>query len=451
MLRYMQHAKKLRFHNYLGFGLGDFAFNLFFQGATLFLLFFYTDVLEIEATVAGSIFLIATIWDAISDPLMGYLAGKTRSRWGRYRLYLLLAPIPLGISYVIMFYKPDLSGWHLILWAIIWQILFRTFFTLGNIPYSSLSSEMTLDSNERSKLAAYRMFLGYGGALCVSVFTSTMMSAMGWNPNALGYFKVGIIFAIIAAILFYFCFRNTFEIQRSNHQKNPTIGEALNMLKGNIPFLLLAGFIVLGMSGVVIFYQSLSYYFKYNLGQEGALGQGMLYLFVFLMLSLPLWLQLSLRFGKRNTLISGCVIMLLGSLSFYLNPLISEDVFWIYFHMSVIGIGIGCAAFSFWAMLPDTVEFGEWKSGVRAESILFGLGLFFLKIGLGLGSFILGFLLNGIAYVPNTVQSSDTLTGIHQITTLAMALPALGIIILMLPYRLTAKSHQQILEELQKR
>ncbi|MFK7906003.1 MAG: MFS transporter, partial [Chitinophagales bacterium] len=142
----MQTSKKLSARNYVGFGLGDYAFNLYFQGATLFLLFFYTDILGIEAAMAGSIFLVATIWDAITDPLMGYFAGKTQSSWGRYRPYLLLAPIPLGLSYVFMFYQVSYTGTALILWAAGLQILFRTFFTLGNIPYSSLSSEMTFDS-----------------------------------------------------------------------------------------------------------------------------------------------------------------------------------------------------------------------------------------------------------------------------------------------------------------
>ena len=97
----------MKLKNYIGFGLGDFAFNLFFQGTTLFLFFFYTDILKINATQAGTVFLIATIWDAVTDPMMGFFVGKTRSRFGRYRLYLLLAPIPLGICYTLMFFQPD--------------------------------------------------------------------------------------------------------------------------------------------------------------------------------------------------------------------------------------------------------------------------------------------------------------------------------------------------------
>ncbi|MFT6937605.1 MAG: GPH family glycoside/pentoside/hexuronide:cation symporter, partial [Saprospiraceae bacterium] len=161
----MKKIKNMTTKNYIGFGLGDFAFNLFFQGATLFLFYFYTDILKISGTQAGTIFLIATIWDAVSDPLMGYFVGKTRSRFGRYRIYLLLAPVPLGICYTMMFFQPSFTGWYLVIWVTFIQILYRTFFTIGNIPYSALSSEMTYDSHERSKLAAYRMFLGYAGAM----------------------------------------------------------------------------------------------------------------------------------------------------------------------------------------------------------------------------------------------------------------------------------------------
>lgn len=442
--------RSLKFKHYAAFGLGDFAFNLFFQGTTLFLLFFYTDILNIPATTAGLIFLVATCWDAVSDPLMGYWAGKTRSRWGRYRPYLLFIPIPLGLSYMLMFYQPSFSGTMLIVWVAAMQILFRTFFTIGNIPYSSLSSEMTYQSQERSQLAAYRMFLGYAGAMLVSVGTSYLMSIMGWLPDENGYFYVGMVMSILAACLFVVCFKYTFElpISKVQEQQTASIPATFKMLRHNRPFLLLCGFIMLGMAGVVIFYQSLAYYFKYNLGNEAALGMGMLYLFTCLMLSLPLWFRLSVVQGKRNTLIIGCLVLLLGNLSFYFNSLTADNLIWVYVHMAVIGTGIGCAAFSFWAMLPDTVEYGEWKSGIRAEAILFGLGLFFLKLALGIGSFILGQLLDFYHYTPNVAQSAETLTGLHAIATLAMTLPAIGIIVLMLNYKLTEEVYQGILKEL---
>ncbi|MFK7907482.1 MAG: MFS transporter, partial [Chitinophagales bacterium] len=414
----------------------------------LFLLFFYTDILGIEAAMAGSIFLVATIWDAITDPLMGYFAGKTQSSWGRYRPYLLLAPIPLGLSYVFMFYQVSYTGTALILWAASLQILFRTFFTLGNIPYSSLSSEMTFDSQERSKLAAYRMFLGYAGAMTVSVFTGTLMASMNWLPNENGYFYVGIVFAVLAAVLLIVCFQNTFELPQKMTSKNVSPKAALRMLKQNTPFWQICAFIMLGMAGVVIFYQSLAYYFKYNLQNEAALGQGMLYLFTCLMLSLPFWLQLSGKMGKRNTLMMGCLVIISGSISFYFNSLAQKEIYWTYFHMSIIGVGIGCAAFSFWAMLPDTVEYGEWKSGIRAEAILFGLGLFFLKLSLGLGSFILGILLDSIGYLPNVDQSVEALLGIHTLTTLGIAVSGIGIVLVMWFYPLTSELHGRILEEL---
>ena len=444
----MQASKQLTFRNYVGFGLGDYAFNLYFQGATLFMLYFYTDILGIEATVAGSIFLIATIWDALTDPLMGYFAGKTKSRWGRYRPYLLLAPIPLGLSYMFMFYQVSYTGTALIVWAAFLQILFRSFFTLGNIPYSSLSSEMTFDTQERSKLAAYRMFLGYAGALTVSVFTGSLMTAMNWLPTENGYFYVGIVFALLAGVLFLFCFQNTFELPPKTNTKNVSVKSALQMLQHNRPFWQICGFIMLGMAGVIIFYQSLTYYFKYNLQNEAALGQGMLSMFTCLMLSLPFWLQLSAKVGKRKTLMAGCSVLLLGSISFYFNPLAQTQIYWAYIHMAIIGMGIGCAAFSFWAMLPDTVEYGEWKTGIRAEAILFGLGLFFLKLSLGLGSFILGGLLESIGYVPNVSQAAETLQGIHTIATLGIAVSGMGIMAVMWFYPLTKELHGRIVEEL---
>lgn len=435
---------QMKLKNYIGFGLGDFAFNLFFQGAALFLFFFYTDILEINATQAGTVFLIATIWDAISDPMMGFFAGKTRSRFGRYRLYLLLAPIPLGICYTLMFFQPSFEGWYLIAWVTIIQVLYRTFFTIGNIPYSSLSSEMTQDSQERSKLATYRMFFGYAGAMMVSVLTGKLMIAMNWLPNENGYFKVGIIFSLIALVLFLICYSFTFELSPKEDKPDFKIPDLIKMLTVNIPFWQLCGFITFGMAGVIIFYQSLSYFFKYNLQQETAFGNGMLFLFSCLMISLPFWLKLSTTIGKRKTLITGCLVMIFGGLTFCFNPLLSQNIWWTYAQMGFMGTGIGCAAFAFWAMLPDTVEFGEWKTGVRAEAMIFGLGLFFLKLALGIGSFLLGFLLDFYQYTPNADLSNFTLNGIHYVTTLAMVFPSIIIILIMLNYKLNEDFHAMI-------
>ena len=438
----------MKLKNYIGFGLGDFAFNLFFQGTTLFLFFFYTDILKINATQAGTVFLIATIWDAVTDPMMGFFVGKTRSRFGRYRLYLLLAPIPLGICYTLMFFQPDFTGWYLVAWVTLIQVLYRTFFTIGNIPYSSLSSEMTHDSHERSKLAAYRMFFGYAGAMMVSVLTGKLMVTMNWLPNENGYFKVGIVFSLITLILFLICYSLTFELPQKAEKQHFKVNDLTKMLKSNIPFWQLCGFIMSGMAGVVIFYQSLSYFFKYNLQNEAAFGNGMLFLFSCLMAFLPIWLWLSSKIGKRKTLITGCFVMLIGGLTFCFNPFINNSIWWVYGQMGVMGIGIGCAAFAFWAMLPDTVEFGEWKSGVRAEAVIFGLGLFFLKFALGIGSFILGNLLDYFQYFPDSDLSDFTLNGIHNITTLVMVFPAIVIILIMSNYKLNENVYAEIIEEM---
>jgi GPH family glycoside/pentoside/hexuronide:cation symporter len=438
----------LRLRHYIGFGIGDFAFNLFFQGTALFLLLFYTDVLGIEASLAGTIFLVATIWDAVTDPVMGYLASRTQTRWGRYRPYLLIAALPLGFSYTFMFYQPSLDGIALFYWALLLQLLFRSCFTLGNIPYSSLSSEMTTQSHERSKLAAYRMFLGYAGALAVSYLTLSAMSRLGWDAASDGFFKVGFFFTALATLLLVITYRNTFEVQPSATARNYKLKELVNMLRQNKPFLLLCFYIMAGMAGVIFFYQSLGYFFKYHLQNGDALGTGMLFLFLALMATLPLWLRLSRTRGKRFTLLSGCLWLFFSSLAFYINPLAGSQLSWAYFHMASIGIGIGCAAFSFWAMLPDTVEYGEWKSGVRAEGVLFGLGLFSLKLGLGLGSFILGKLLGHIGYQANILQSHDTLHALHLQTTLSVGIMALCIFLIMVAYPLTTEKHQKIVAEL---
>lgn len=437
----------MKLKNYIGYGLGDFAFNIFFQGTTLFLMFFYTDILKISTVQAGTIFLIATIWDAVSDPLMGYFAGRTQHRFGRYRLFLLVAPIPLGLFYTLMFYQPNWQGWQLLFWVASMQLLYRTFFTIGNIPYSSLSAEITVEAHERSKLAAHRMFFGYAGAMMVSVLTGKLLSQMNWLPNENGYFKVAILFSLFALVLFLVCYKYTFELPQKSAKQDHTLQAIAKMIIANRPFWKLSGFIMVGMAGVVIFYQSLAYFFKYNLKNEAALTNGMLLLFTCLMLFLPFWLWLSGRIGKQKTLLAGCSVLVVGGLTFYINPLLSQNIGWIYTHMSIMGIGIGCAAFSFWAMLPDTVEYGEWSTGIRAEAMIFGLGLFFLKVALGIGSFVLGVLLDYFEYKPDTELSDFSLTGIHLVTTLSMVFAAVIILLIMSSYQLNQPLYNKITQE----
>ncbi len=442
----------LTFANKLAYGLGDFAFNLSFQGAAIFLLIFYTDVLGIKAEQAGLIFLIATIWDAISDPIMGFIANRTNTPWGKYRPYLLFAAVPLGISYVALFYQPDLSYTGIVVYALLTHVLFRTCFTIGNIPYSTLATEMTYNEGERSSLAGFRIFLGMGGALVVGTLTKNLIDYFNQSNDSSAYVTVAMLSAMLAAVIFIISFYYTREQKhRPNQSKSPdfSLWKSLKMVSQNWPFLLLFGYMMLGMGCVAILTQSLNYYFTYQIKNTLAFSTAMFFLQGSMMLSIPLWVVIAQKNSKRNALLLGSFMVIIGSLAFYFEK--NPSLIWINSCLIFIGAGIGCGAFSFWTMLPDTVEFGEWKSGIRAEAVIAGLGLFSLKISLGLGTYILGLLLSNIGYVPNTSQSAETLAGLHSIASITPALAFSGIATIIWFYPINAIYHKRLIAELESR
>lgn len=439
----------LSFSNQLGYGLGDFAFNLSFNGVIFYLYAFYTDTLKVDPILAGTIFLVAGIWDGISDPIMGYFAERTQSRWGKYRPYLLWGGLPLGLSYLLMFYPLTLSGTGLIVFLILTQVLYRSFFTLVNIPYASLAASMTQRPEGRASLATYRMFLAYAGALLVSSTTPLLIAKFEESVSTgQAYFFAAALNAFLTVLLVWLCFAFTFEPPQVRAISPPPFLQGLGSLGKNTPFLRMIGFILVGMAGVTFFYQSLAYYFRYVLKQAAAQSTGMFWLFGALMLTLPLWNALARRTSKRTTLLMGCVHLSLGTLLFYFLLRPSPSLSLVYVMMAYMGIGIGCTAFSFWAMLPDTVEYGEWKSGVRSESLLFGIAMLALKISLGIGPQALGVWLSHIGYIANQSQTPDTLAGIHLGTSFALLLPGLGIALVMFAYPIDRDFHRKILQEL---
>jgi len=306
---------------------------------------------------------------------------------------------------------------------------------------------MTLDQSERGSLAGFRLFLGMAGALLVGSSTPKLLAFFAEAPNP--YFRLALSGAALAALIFFISF--SFTRERVGHalpSRPFRLGPVLGMLRQNWPFWLLFAFMLLGMGTVAMLYQSLNYYYTYCLEQPEALGQAMLVLQGAMMVSIPLWVWLGRRSSKRNALLGGALSAITGSLFFYLHP---APVFWqIALSLLLLGAGIGSGAVSFWSMLPDTVEYGQWKTGIRAEGVIAGLGLLSLKVSLGLGSWALGMLLQYIGYVPNAIQSAATRQALHLITSLSPAITFSCIALIIWWYPIDAAFHRKLLHALKK-
>ncbi len=432
------------------YGFGDFGFNLFWSTASMFLLYYYTDVLALSATTAGVIFLVAMVWDGITDPVMGYLAERTHTRWGSYRPYLLFGGPVLAISLVLMFYRPEAEGTALVVYAAITHVLFRTFYTVLSIPYSSLSARITSSSAVRNELSAWRMVSATTGGFFVAFLTLRLVTFFGEGDAATGFFWTACVYAALSVPVFLLLFATTHEPVdeqiTTSGAKVAGLGPSLRALMGNWAFVSVFLATACLFMGGVMTSKTLIYYYKYTLGNAEASGDALALMTGGAAICIPLWAYLATKLEKRTIWISGLTISLLVSLALFFNPFETVPVVTAIF--AIGAIGTAASYLSFWSMLPDTVEYGDWKTGQRVESLAFGLMSFVQKVSFGIAAALLGLMLDFFGYSANQVQSPETLSAIKVIMTLLPAGFLLCAIILIRTYPITAAGHREIVDEI---
>jgi glycoside/pentoside/hexuronide:cation symporter, GPH family len=428
----------------LGYSVGDFGFNLFFTTASLYLLFYYTDVLGLPPATAGWVFAAALIWDAIFDPVMGYLATRTRTRWGRYRPYLLFGSLPLAFSWTLIFLPISLEGAALVIFAAATHILFRTCYAVVSMPYLALSAVLTSNSHERGVLASLRMLAAATCGLLSAFFTLKLVALLGGGRE--GFFWVSILYGILASIIFFIVFRTVREPAIAPDEPSPNLRETLQMLCSNRAFWIVCAAMLLGGIGGTTANKMLPYYFKYSLGREDLIGPALGAGALSVMLSIPLWTWVMKRWSKRAMWIAGMVVGVIGYTLFWFSP---ETPTFLIPILMLMGFGGGAGYIGFWAMMPDTVEYGEWRSGIRSEGGIFGIVTLIQKAALGLAAAALGELLGWIGYVANQAQSADVLWNMKAIMIIIPAILASGAAGAIAFYPISPAFHARLLRGLQ--
>ena len=433
-----------------GYGIGDYAICLYWSGIGLYLLYFYTDVVGISPILAGWIYALGIGWDAITDPFMGYLAERTKTKMGSYRPFIYYGSIPLALSFVLLFWVPPFEGTVLFLFLILVNLIHRSCFTIVSVPYSSLTARITNDSNERTKLTTARMISASFGTLSMSALAFPLIAYFGGADEAFGFLWLAIISGLIAIALLsvtvYSVREKVDEIVTSNL---PNFVSITKTVATNYPFWIVFGCIlILGSTGVM-FNKNLIYFVKYGLELHEYQGLILGVSSGASFLSLPFWAYLALKIGKRETWLISMTIAFIGLLLFFYYPIASLNELLIL--LALIGVGNGAGGILFWSMLPDTVEYGEWKSGIRTESSLYGFMTFAQKSSIAVAALILGFLLSGIGFEPNQIQSEETISGMKFMMSW---IPICGIIIslvLMYFYPISTKFHGELLQRIKER
>ena len=439
-------SQKLSIREKVGYSLGDSAANFIFQTVMMFLMFFYTDVLGISGAIAGWIFLATRIWDAVNDPMMGAIADRTNTRWGKFRPWVLWSALPFGIIGVLMFTAPNLSPTGKIIYAFITYNLMMMIYTVNNVPYCSLTGVLTGDSVERTGLSQYRFIFAMLATLVVQSFAMDLVRFFGKGDDAKGFQLTMMVFCSLAVIFFFITFFTTKERVKPDPKQKTSLkldikGLIFNPAWVAIVFLTVFIFIYLSLRGAMT-----PFYFKYYVGREDLLGRfnmlGMIVTLACIFLAKPL----AVRFGKRNTFLV-CLFMTAVFASAYL--FIPRDAIAVMFILQIFVSGFYAPTIPMlWAMIADVADFGEWKTGRRATGMTFSATTFGLKMGLALGGALTGWLLSYYGYVANQEQTEFALKGIRWMMSIIPAIPFfIGVAILFL-YKIDKRTELQMTEEL---
>ena len=441
-------VKKLNLKTRLGYGIGDIAICLYWSGVGLYLLYFYTDVVGISPSLAGLIYGIGMFWDAITDPFMGYMAERTRTKWGVYRPYLLFGNIPLALSFILLFWVPPLEGGALFFFLLFANLLHRTCFTLVSVPFSSLTPRITSDSQERTNLTGFRMLGAQTGTNLMALLAFPIIFWVGGEDESLGFVVLAIIAGLTALGIHAITFLTVKE--PSNDQGIERVGgslsEAAKAIGKNGPFwLVFSATLIVGIT-TIFFGNNLIYYTKYALNLHEHQGTILFTSGIVAFLSIPIWWSISNNIGKKLTWLISSSITLIALLVFYLYEIdtLSELLFLVAF----IGFGSGAGGILFWSMLPDTIEYGEVHTGVRSESSLYGFMTFAQKGSIAFAIIILGLVLDFIGFQANEVQSDTTISNMKAIMTL---IPSIGValsLVIIYFYPIDAKMHKDLLRQL---
>ncbi|HAT07936.1 MAG TPA: hypothetical protein DCS39_01615 [Rhodobiaceae bacterium] len=432
----------------IGYGSGDFAFNLYWQGISLYLFYFYTDVLGLPNAMAGIIYAIGSFWDAGTDPIMGYLADRTRTRWGRYRPYLLFVPIPMACGYVLLLWHPgDMAITSLGFVALIGQLVFRLLFTMASTPYSALMARMTSNSKDRAGMAGARMLFAYLGAFSVVALAGGLLENATSDREA--FISLAVISSILATVVFLICFGVCREPRENDMQgPNLTIRQSLASLRQNTPFLVVFAAVVLMTTGTTVIGKTMIYFFEYQMGDRNGAQIALMAFGLTGLLVIPFWTFITLKTSKRFVWMVGSFFLSLALLAFLVNPATSQNM--VILNYIAMSFGASAFAITFWGMLPDTVEYGEWKTGHRVESMVFGFATFAQKSAVALSALVLGVLLDAIGYKAGTVQSEETLSGLRMIIVFVPLVGVITSVACIYFYSLSPQRHAYIVAALRR-
>ena len=448
----------------IGYGFGDMASSMFWKLFGAYLMIFYTDVFGLPAAVVGTMFLITRIWDSAFDPIVGVVADRTHSRWGKFRPYLLWLAAPFGSIGVLTFVTPDWSPTGKLVYAYVTYSLMMMIYSAINVPYASLLGVMSPNPKERNTLSTYRMTFAYIGSFIALLLFMPLVNFFSGNSKDLGDQQTGwtmavVVIAILCIILFFGCFAWTKERVKPIKEAQNPLKEDLKDLFKNKPW-----WILLGAGVAALVFNSIRdgatvYYFKYFVVEEDYATVsffGMSFVLSGLYLALGQAANIigviaaapvSNRIGKRNTYMWAMIIATVLSVLFYWFD--KEDLIWMFVFQALISICAGSIFPLLWSMYADCADYSELKTGNRATGLIFSSSSMSQKFGWAIGTAITGWLLGFFGFQANAIQSEEAISGIKMFLSFLPAVGTILSVVFISMYPLTEKKMKDITTELE--
>ncbi len=441
---------RLGWRERLSYGAGDFGLNFYWQGAGYFLLFYYTDVAGLPSTAAGIAFAVGGLVDAVTDPAMGVIADRTRSRWGPYRPYLLYGAVPLGLAFTLLFTLPSFApaGWALAA-AVGTHALFRICYTCVSIPYGALGARLTFNASERTTLAGVRMI---GGALGGVVMVLTFSMLRNISPEPAAFFLASVLAGAAGAGLVWVTFFGAKEPAAlragpvSASPENYSLARVWKALTGNRPFLITVVAIFLLTAANMIVIKTMLYRFEHILVAPLAIGLAITLMTAAPIVSIPMWVWIYIRIDKRPAFLCGCATVIASLGALYLAG--ADNVGLTIVAYAAVAVGFSSFAVGFWSVLPDTIDYGHLKSGLRVESGAIGLASAIQKIAIALTALGIGVVFDAIGYQAGETQAPATAKALHEFISLTPILFMLGSALVFSRYPITSSRHADIVARL---
>lgn len=476
----------------IGYALGDVATNFFFQSMILYQTRFYTDTVGLSASAVGWMFLILRLADAFVDPVVGALADRTNTRWGKFRPWILWTALPFGVVFWAVYLTPSVGMTGKLIYAYITYVLVMMFYSANNTPYSALMGVMTPDVSERANIARYRFVAALIGQFIIQALALPLVDKFGRGDSAKGWAMTMAIFGTGIVVCSIVVFLTTRERVVPPPEQKPSLRQDIKNVIGCKPWLTMFILTLMIFTMLVIRGSSMNYFFTYymdpmavrsfldNFGlasvragetasawrsvlnalglqilpdasNASAVGQSFFFVvgsivqIVCILFSKPL----ADLFGKKTVFIVGFIVTIAATVAvFFVSPTQMTQLFW----LSVIwGLGWGPTVPLLWVMIADVADYSEWQTSRRATGFMYAGILFALKAGLGLGGALAGWIIGAYGYVPNVAQTEHALLGIRLGASIYSAVPLLVGFVCLVLYPISKALNLRIQNELEER